>query len=159
MRILSVLIGCLLFTLPAEAQTKDELAGVWAIVKNETIKPDGSREPTFGENPHGQLILAPNGHFSQIFIRADIPKIASNNRLAVTTEEATAIAKSINVAFGTWTLEDKTVTLKVTASTFANWAGTDQKRPIVKFSADEIVWTVAAGSAGNRIESVWKRMQ
>jgi Lipocalin-like domain len=147
------------FEAPASAQTTQELVGVWTLVKNETIRPDGSRVATFGDNPHSQLIMTSTGRFSQIFIRSDIPKFASGNRLTGTQEENAAVVKGSNVAFGTWVLADKTVTLNVEGSTFPNWAGTALSRPIVKFANEEMTWTVAGASGGGSIESAWKRVK
>src|SRR5262245_62478421 len=45
----------------------------------------------FGETPKGILIFAPDGHFAQIHVASDVPKIASNNRLTGTAEEYAAI--------------------------------------------------------------------
>ncbi len=143
----------------AQAQTVQDLAGVWTVVKIETVRPDGGRSPAFGDNPHTQLILTTSGHFSQFFIRSDIAKFASANRLTGTAEENAAVVKGSSAAFGTFTVEDKVATLKLEGSTYPNWTGTAQKRPIVRFSADELVWTVPAASGGNSIETVWKRVK
>lgn len=143
----------------ATAQTVQDLAGTWTVVKIEMVRPDGTRAPAFGDNPHTQLILTAAGHFSQFFIRSDIPKFASGNRLTGTAEENAAVVKGSSAAFGTFTVQDKVATLKIEGSTYPNWTGTTQMRPIVKFSADELIWTVPAASGGNSIETVWKRLK
>lgn len=153
------LVASGLLALPASAQTADQLAGVWTVVKIEVITPDGKRSPAFGENPHTQLILTANGHFSQFFMRSDVPKFASNNRLTGTPEEYAAVVKGSNATIGTYSVADKVVTLKVTGSTYPNWTGSSQSRPIVAFSADELVWRVPAASGGNTIETQWKRVK
>lgn len=142
---------------PAFAQTVQDLAGVWTVVKIEMIRPDGTRSPAFGDNPHTQLILTTSGHFSQLFIRSDIPKFASGNRMTGTAEENAAVVKGSSTSFGTYTIDGKTALLKVVGSTYPNWTGQVQPRPIVRFSSDELVWTVPAASGGNSIETVWKR--
>ena len=149
----------LLLATPAAAQTVEDLTGVWTVVRIETISADGKRTPTFGENPHTQLILTSNGRFSQFFMRSDVPKFASGNRLTGTPEENAAVVKGANAAIGSYTVADKVVTLKVEGSTFPNWNGAEQKRPVVRFSADELVWTVPSASGGGSIETQWKRVK
>ena len=141
------------------AQSAQDLAGTWTLVSIETVGPDGTRAPTFGPNPKGQLILGASGQFSQIFLRSDLPKFASGNRLKGTPEENAAVVHGSNAAFGTWTLKDNVVTLSMDGSTFPNWMGTAQPRPISSFSRDELKWTVPAASIGGRIETVWQRMK
>jgi hypothetical protein len=152
-------VAVLLGSVPLAAQTPDQLAGVWSVVKIETVAPDGKRTPAFGDNPHTQLILTANGYFSQFFMRSDVPKFASNNRMTGTPEENAAVVKGATSAIGTYTIADKVVTLNMTASTFPNWTGTSQPRPIVSFSGDELVWRVPAASGGNSIETVWRRLK
>jgi hypothetical protein len=140
---------------PAIAQSAEDLVGVWTSMKTENVSPDGTRTPAFGGAMHSQLILTANRRFSQIFIRADLPKFASGNRLTGTADENAAVVKGSNVAFGVWTLGgDRTVTLSVEASTFPNWTGTRQQRPIKGFTGDELNWIVPAGSGGFTFETV-----
>lgn len=152
-------LALIAFASSATAQTVAELTGVWTVVKIENVAPDGKRSPAFGENPLTRLILTSNGQFAQFFIRSDIPKFASNNRLAGTPEENAAVVKGSNASFGTYTLADKVVTLAIEGATYPNWNGTSQKRPIVRLSADELVWTVPSASGGGSIETQWKRLK
>ncbi|MGE3918497.1 MAG: lipocalin-like domain-containing protein, partial [Hyphomicrobiaceae bacterium] len=84
---------------PAAAQTVEQLTGVWQVVSIESITADGKRSPAFGENPRTQLILTGNGRFSQFFMRSDVPKFASGNRLTGTPEENAAVVKGANASF------------------------------------------------------------
>lgn len=154
-----IAIAALTFASPAASQTAEQLAGVWTVVKIEVVTPDGKRSPAFGDNPHTQLILTANGHFSQFFMRSDVPKFASNNRLTGTPEENAAVVKGSNSSIGTFTVADKVATLKVTAATYPNWNGSSQQRPILSFTGDELVWRVPAASGGNSIETVWTRVK
>jgi Lipocalin-like domain len=102
------------------------------------------------------LIFTPDGHFAQIHVASDVPKIASGNRLTGTPEEfSTIMRRSISV-FGTYTVDEakKTVTYRIASSSFPNWEGEAQERTIDKLTADEFVNTnpnVAGGrgSASN----------
>ena len=42
--------------------------------------PDGAKSDLYGPNPKGQVIYGPDGRYSIFFHRADMPKIAANNR-------------------------------------------------------------------------------
>jgi len=65
---------------------KDQLAGTWTIVSNDNVAPDGTKRQLFGPNPKGLLILAANGQFAQIMVRADRSNFKANNRLEGTAE-------------------------------------------------------------------------
>ena len=62
------------------AQTAKEHVGTWALVSSDTVRPDGSRAPTFGGKATGILIFGSDGRFIYLFSREEIPKFASNNR-------------------------------------------------------------------------------
>jgi len=102
------------------------------------------------------LIFTPEGRFAQIHVASDVPKIASGNRLTGTADEYAAINRRSLAVFGSYTLDEekKTVTFRITSSTFPNWEGEAQTRTIDKLTADEFVNTnpnVAGGrgSASN----------
>jgi Lipocalin-like domain len=142
----------------AFAQTAKDLVGSWSMLSNETTRPDGTKFPTWGPNPKGNLILESDGRFSVIVTRADLPKFASGSRVQGTPEENKAVVHGSIAFFGTYSVADKVMTLKVEASSFPNWTGTDQKRSL-SITGDEMKWTVAAGSGGGTVELVWKRIR
>jgi hypothetical protein len=122
----------------------------------EVTASDGKKSFPFGETPKGILILTPDGHFAQIHVAADVPKIASNNRMTGTPEEYAAIMRRSISVFGTWTVDEakKTVTYNIVSASYPNWEGEAQTRVIDKLTADEFVNTnpnVAGGrgSASN----------
>jgi Lipocalin-like domain len=140
------------------AQTAQDLVGSWTMLSNVTTRADGSKFPTWGDNPKGRLILASDGRFSTVVTRADLPNFASKNRMQGTAEEYKAVVQGSIAFFGTYSVADKVMILKVEASTFPNWTGTEQKRPLT-ITGDEMKWTVAAGSGGGTVELVWKRIK
>jgi lipocalin-like protein len=142
----------------ASAQTAKDLVGSWSMLSNETTRPDGTKVATWGANPKGNLILESNGRFSIVVTRADLPKFSSNNRLQGTPDENKTVVHGSIAYFGTYLVTDKVITLKVEASTFPNWTGSEQKRPLT-ITGDEMKWTVAAGSGGGTVELVWKRIK
>jgi hypothetical protein len=157
-RILTVLALALTGS-QAGAQQKslrDQIVGTWNFVMAEVVAPDGKKSFPFGETPKGVLIFTADGHFAQIHVASDVPKIASGNRLTGTPEEyATIMRRSLSV-FGDYSVneEKKTVTFKIVSATYPNWQGEAQERSIDKLTADEFVNTnhnVAGGrgSASN----------
>ena len=136
---------------------KDRLVGTWNFVVAEVTAPDGTKTFPFGETPKGILIFTSDGHFAQIHVASDVPKIASNNRLTGTAEEYAAIMRRSISVFGTYAVDEdkKIVTFKIVSASFPNWEGEAQTRVIDKLTDDEFANTnpnVAGGrgSALNR---------
>jgi hypothetical protein len=109
-------------------------------------------------HPPAILIVDANGRYVIAFSRADLPKVASNNRTTATAEENNAIVGGSLAHFGTLSVNvaDKTFTFKIETATFPNWSGTEQKRPFT-ISGDQLRYTAAAASAGGTATVVWKR--
>jgi hypothetical protein len=143
----------------AAAQQKslrDQIVGTWNFGVAEVIAPDGKKSFPFGETPKGVLIFTADGHFAQIHVASDVPKIASGNRLTGTPEEYAAIMRRSISVFGDYSVneEKKTVTYKIVSASYPNWQGETQERSIDKLTAGEFVNTnhnVAGGrgSASN----------
>ena len=135
---------------------KDQIVGTWNFVVAEITAPDGKKSFPFGETPKGILIFTADGHFAQIHVASDVPKIASNNRMTATPEEYAAIMRGSLSVFGTYTIDEakRTVTYNIVSASFPNWEGEAQTRTIDKLTDDEFVNTntnVAGGrgSASN----------
>src|ERR1700710_2770064 len=138
---------------PRARSLKDQIVGTWNFVVAEVNAPDGKKSFPFGETPKGILIFTPDGHFAQIHVAADVPKIASNNRLTGTPEEYAGIMRRSLSVFGSYTVEEanKTVTYNIVSASFPNWEGEAQTRAIDKLTADEFVNTntTVAGGRGS----------
>jgi hypothetical protein len=141
----------------AVAQTAKDLVGTWTLVSI-TREQDGKMTDYFGPNPQGQAIFEPNGRFSIMFIRSDVPKFASNNREAGTPEENKAATEGSVAYFGTYSVSeaDHTLNSHIEGSTFPNWRGADQKL-VLKLSGDELTLTNPRSSTAGSATSVWKR--
>jgi hypothetical protein len=118
---------------------RDQLVGTWTFVIAEITAADGKKSLPFGDRPRGMLIFTADGHFSQVHVADGLPKIASNNRLAGTTEDNKAIVAGTLALFGTYSVDEekRTLTFNIEASTFPNAAGTAQIRTIDVLTADE----------------------
>ena len=144
----------------AVAQTAKELVGMWTLV-SVTLEQDGNKIDMYGADPQGQAIFAPNGRFSIMFIRSDVPKFASANREAGTPEENQAAVYGSIAYFGTYSARetDKIILYHLEGSTFPNWRGVDQKR-VFKLSGDELTLTNPTPSTGSGSGySVWRRVK
>src|SRR5262245_4194481 len=142
-----------LATLAADAlaQSVQTLAGSYTAVS----------VPAFGDKARGTLILGADGRYAIIVTRATMPKIASGIRTNATAEENKMVVDGSIAHYGTYTIDDggKAITLHVEASTFPNWDGKPQKRPL-KVSGDTLSYTVTTPSAGGGpAEVVWKRIK
>jgi lipocalin-like protein len=139
---------------PAKSM-KEAIVGTWSLLIDDAVKPDGTHTPNFGPNPIGMAMFGADGHFSVTIVRAGRPKFASNNRTTGTAEENKAAVAGANAFFGTYAINeaDKTLTLRVEASTYPNLDGTQQKRTITSLTAgDELTWTNPATHG----EVAWK---
>lgn len=143
----------------AEEKSASPAQGSWVLVSiyNDL---DGKKTDVFGENPRGALMLAPDGRFSLTFLRASLPKFASNARQKGTVEENQAVVQGSVAAIGTYTVtgdKDMTLNLHIEGSTYPNWDGQDQKRPIT-VTGDDMKMINPTPSVGGGINYViWKR--
>ena len=141
---------------------RDQLVGTWNFVVAEVTAPDGKKTFPFGETPKGILIFTPDGHFAQIHVASDVPRIASNNRMTGTADEYQAIMRRSISVFGTYTVDEgkKTVTYNIVSSSFPNWEGEEQTRVIDLLNADEFRNTnpSVAGGRGSA-SNIYKRVK
>jgi hypothetical protein len=153
----------LAFVAPASdayGQAAKELVGSWTLISAK-VEQGGQMVEPFGASPKGALMFDRNGRFSIVINRSDLPKIASNNRMAGTEEENKAIVHGSIAYFGTYTVSeiDRLFIVHVEGGTFPNWVGTDQKR-IFNVTGDDLKYTNSNRSAGAGTALViWKRLK
>ena len=140
----------------ADAQTANDVVGTWTLVSTVASQGDTKIE-TFGPNPSGTLMFGSDGHYALIFLRRDLPKIASNNRTSETPDEIRAIAQGSIAHFGTYTVSDKALLFHIESSTFPNWRGAEQRRPFT-LSGDELTYT-SPGSIGVAAQVTMRRVK
>jgi Lipocalin-like domain len=160
-RLMPAVLAIVLVTANAFAQEKslrEQLTGVWTLVSNDSVAPDGSKRQLYGPNPKGVLVLAANGQYVQISVRPDLPNFKINNRLAGTPEENKAALAGTVAYFGTWSVDvaSKTLIVHIDGSLFPNQVGTNSKRAI-SLSGDKLtVINPAPGSVGRAV-NVFRR--
>lgn len=134
--------------------------GSWILVDlyNEA---DGKKSEPFGPNPRGSMLLTPDGRFTMILMQASLPKFLTNVRTKGTAEEKQAVVQGSVAAFGTYAItgdKEQTLNLHIEGSTYPNWDGQDQKRPM-SVSGDELKVinpTPSIGGTGKNYQ-IWKR--
>jgi len=144
-----------------ERITRAQLVGSWSYVSNVNIQADGRKSYPQGEREGtGMLVFDASGHFSWQLIRSDIPKFAGNNRQAGSDEENRAVVRGSIAYFGDYSFDEanQTLTMRVTASTFSNWNGTEQKRRL-ELKNGELVVINSSGASGGTAIVTWKRLQ
>ena len=120
------------------------------------LEQDGKKTDLYGPNPQGQLTFGPDGRFSVIITRSDLPKFASNDRRSGTPEENKAIVQGSFAYFGSYSVSetDKTFTTHIESCTFPNWNGI-QRETSFNISGDEVNTTSTISTGA--VHSVWKR--
>ena len=144
-------LTALAFTGSAFAQSNQTVVGSYQPV---TV-------PAFGDNPRGQMILTADGRYSIVLARATMPTIAGGARTKGTAEENKAVVDGSIAHSGRYTIDDggKSISFHTETSTFPNWDGTTQKRPLT-VSGDTLSYTVMTPSNGQAPNDVtWKRMK
>jgi Lipocalin-like domain len=147
-------------TFAAEQTAREQIVGTWSLVSVTSEMEDGSKGEPFGHDPKGVIIFASDGHFSLFQSRADIPKIAANDRSKATAEEAQSIVASTIAYFGTYAVDEstRTITVNLAASRYANVAAIpNQKRTITVLTADELKFDNPRTPNGMVLRTAWKR--
>jgi Lipocalin-like domain len=154
--------GLAFVSAPAQAQAralKKQLVGTWMLAAEENRAADGTKTSSFGGNPQGMLVIAASGRFNQMIMGDARRRFAANTRTKGTAEENQAAMLGSIAYFGTWTVDEKarTIALKITVATYANWDGVTQVRAITGITASEFRWHNPDASAGGTTELIWKR--
>jgi hypothetical protein len=139
---------------------KEQIVGAWTLVAVTSEMDDGKKGEPFGSSPVGVIIFSNEGHFSLFQSRAEIPKIAANDRAKATPEEAQTIVASSIAYYGTYSIDENTKVMSVNlaASTYANVAAIpNQKRTITLLTSDELEFDNPRTPNGMTLRTTWKR--
>src|SRR4051794_10433015 len=84
--------------LPGNALTqqkplKEQIVGTWTYTVNETVRPDGSRVKTWGDNQSGLVIYGADGRYVSLVGRSGLPKFSSNSRTAGSADENKSVVQ------------------------------------------------------------------
>jgi hypothetical protein len=139
---------------------KEQVVGAWTLVSVTSEMDDGKKGEPFGPSPKGVIVFSNDGHFSLFQSRAEIPKIAANDRAKATAEEAQSIVASSIAYYGTYSIDENTrvIVVNLVASTYANVAAIpNQKRIITLLTADELKFDNPQTPNGMTLRTAWKR--
>src|SRR5206468_10920953 len=92
---------------PAALAQSKSLAGAWTLVTNVSTDASGKKDATYGEKPMGQIVFSPNGRYTLLITKPDIPKVAANNRTKGTVEENKAVVGGSLAHYGSYKVDDK----------------------------------------------------
>jgi hypothetical protein len=156
------LITSIAFCHPAVAEQttiKKQIVGAWTLVAVTAERPDGSKAEAFGPGPKGIIIFTDSGHFSLFQSRADLPKLAENDRGKATAEEAMAVVRGSIAYYGTYSVNetDKSLSVTLDGATFVNLLGGAQKRNITSLTADELRFSNPRTPSVMTLQTVWQR--
>jgi Lipocalin-like domain len=143
-----------------QKSAKEQIVGTWTLVSVTSEMDDGKTAEPFGASPKGVSIFTNDGHFSLFQSRAEIPKIAANDRAKATAEEAQSIVASSIAYYGTYAIDENTrvMSVNLAASTYANVAAIpNQKRTITLLTPDELKFDNPKTPNGMTLRTAWKR--
>src|SRR3979490_1521645 len=83
---------------------KEQLVGTWILVEAVDINSDGSKSNSWGPNPKGTYMFDGSGHFAQMLIQSDLPKITS--RTQGTPEQNKSVAGGLVAMYGTYSVNE-----------------------------------------------------
>src|SRR5260221_9604236 len=142
----------------ATGQSAKDLVGTWKNTKNTSTSADGKTSDVFGPHGTGMPIFSADGHFVIVNLNPDTPKFAAKMRDKGTADEnKAAVAGGIGL-YGSYSVANKQISLKVEGATYPNWTGTEQKREIVKYTPNEITWSLT-NSLGGKGEVTWVKVK
>jgi hypothetical protein len=154
-------LGLATLSTGAMAQTKtlkEQLVGVWTLVSAEAVEPNGTKMPLVGgTDVKGLQIFTDSGKVSFQAIGGHTT-IASKDRMKMTPDEMKATAESILSYFGSYTVNEaeKSYTIQIESSSFANQIGVPAKR-MVALTGDEMKVTNPGRLAGGQTITMWRR--
>jgi Lipocalin-like domain len=143
-----------------QKSAKEQIVGAWTLVAVTSEMDDGNKGEPFGPSPKGVIIFSNDGYFSLFQSRAEIAKIAANDRAKATPEEAQSIVASSIAYYGTYSIDENTRVMMVNlaASTYANVAAIpNQKRTITMLTSDELKFDNPRTPNGMTLRTTWKR--
>ena len=157
-----IALGCTLSGTASGQQKSamEAIVGAWSLVSVTSEMDDGKKGEPFGPSPKGIIIFSKDGYFSLFQSRAEIPKIAANDRAKATPEEAQSIVASSVAYYGTYSIDEptKVMVANLAASTYANVAAIpDQKRTITLLTSDELKFDNPRTPNGMPLRTAWKR--
>jgi hypothetical protein len=141
--------------------TREDLIGVWNLVRYFVRLPDGTELAPLGDNAVGRIGYTADGYMFGFMARAQRAPFASVDRLLATPAEKAAAFDDCVTYAGRWSLrEDGLVVHHVEVSLLPNWTGQEQLRiPVLDAQGLELVAHVGEGAARRSAIVRWHRVR
>jgi hypothetical protein len=148
---------------PAMAQPAaigEGIVGTWIQVSVSSQQADGTRGEPFGPDPKGVVMFSSDGHFSLFQSRAELPRLAANDRTRATPEDALVVVRDSIAYYGTYAVDEanRSTSISLVGSSYANLlGGPAQRRIITLLTATELHFTNPRTPSGMTLQTVWQR--
>lgn len=146
---------------PAHAQGIKDVAGFYTLISIDNTRPDGTVVPQYGPNPKGVLSLDPSGRYVLFVRRNELESFASQNIREGTAAENRTVVRGSLAHSGTYLVDEveKSITLRIEASTFPNMDRTAIKRAF-KLTPNDLTYVMSRPTVGSGIATlVWRRVR
>ena len=117
--------------------TPNPLVGTWRLMSFHTKASDGQINYLWGRDVTGFITYTAQGRVSVTITRADRPRAATEDMLALAVAEKAAAYDTCIAYAGTYEFQGDRVIHHVQVSLFPNWAGGDQVR-LVELEGDRL---------------------
>lgn len=159
--VVPILIGAFLMTTPADARSRNLVAGTWKIVSAKA-DPKGANRDLYGPSPTGQLIFTEDLHFAVVINRPDVPAFGEDDRSKGTDAENRAAMAGALALYGTYAVdgEGRFASEHVVGSTFPNWNGLDRNTATLTETPNGDTMVEHLEDPGKPlIEIIWQRVR
>ena len=129
----------------------DDLIGTWTLEGSFVERPDGTRTPSWGDDPKGVIIYTADGYMTAI-TRHGSRKLPAD---ATADDKAAAFDSYFNYA-GRWTLDGDIVTHHIEHALDPNLVGTSRDRTI-DHQGDRMVFSGLGNDGKSRAIIIWRR--
>lgn len=143
-------LGLAMSSHDASAQSGEKLVGTWEWISVDNTAPDGTKTQPFGPKPGGHLTFGADGRFFWLITRPGRAKFASGRRDQGTPDENKATVQGSLAYYGTYSVNNDTLIMRIEASTYPNEEGAEQRRSFTLNDGD-LTWrnpTVSTGASG-----------
>ena len=135
-------------------RTEGDLLGRWVLVDTYLEAPDGTRTPTYGDNPFGTIIYGTDGTVTAMVARSDISLPGD----PLPDPEAAEAWAGFFAYHGSWTLSGSRVRHEVRIAHDPRLVGSSLERDIA-WEGDHLKFTGPHPYAGpgHQVVIVWRR--
>ena len=130
------------------------------VMLTTVLRTDGTRARDYGAAPKGLLLIDGEGRYSLQIFKSERPRFVTGDKATGTEAEFKAATLGSSTHFGGISIDTTagTLTFRIDAASFPNWAGTTQTRAY-ELKGDELSYRVAPRPNGDIPISIWRRLK